>query len=188
MRELPAFARSLEERLMRHSCEVILIVDDDENDRFLMERTLKQLRPALVIRSVADGAEALDYIDAKGPFHDRDRYPFPTFLFVDLKMPKVDGFQVLSHVKSNPKWAIIPSVVVSASADADDVKSAFLAGAAAYHVKPTSVEERKKLYKLLLDYWMTSEVPQTDKYGEVMQTESTGKLSQQWTPKRVGAQ
>jgi len=163
---------------MKHQRNVILIVDDDENDRFLLERALKDAGPDVTVRTAQDGIEALAYLDGNDQFADRKRFPFPTFIFVDLKMPRMDGFAVIQHVKKHPKWAIIPALVFSGSSDLDDIKKAFLAGAAAYHVKPASPEERKKLCRLLLDYWARSEAPQTDEYGKLLKTQSAGKLGE----------
>lgn len=163
---------------MKDTRRVILIVDDNESDRFLLERTLKQLDDHLTIRHAGDGVHAIEYLDGKGDFADRDRFPFPSFIFVDLKMPRLDGLAVLQHLKRNPKWAIVPTLIFSGSADLDDVKKAFLLGACAYHVKPPTAGERENLLRKLLDYWATCEVPQTDEEGEQHITESHGKLGE----------
>jgi CheY-like chemotaxis protein len=163
---------------MKNTQWIILIVDDDPNDRFLLERTLKGLRDIITVRTAVDGVDAIDYLDGKGKFKDRKCFPFPTFIFVDLKMPRLDGFGVLQHLKKNPQWAIVPTVVFSASQDLDDVKKAFLCGASAYHVKPDSIEELRTLCARLLDYWDTTEVPQTNDHGQQLKTASAGKLGE----------
>lgn len=89
-------------------------------------------------------------------------YPFPTLIFLDLKMPGLDGFAVLQHLKANTTWAIIPAIVFSASEDSEDITKAFLCGACAYHVKPRGAEDREHLCRVLLEYWSMSEVPQID--------------------------
>jgi CheY-like chemotaxis protein len=156
----------------------VLIVDDDENDRFLLTQSLSKAKPGIRISQVRGGEEAIRYLNGEGEFRDRTRYPFPTWVFVDLKMPQVDGFTVLSHLKGNPCWAVIPTLVFTASADEDDVKKAFLCGATAYHVKPVDTSERDLLCRKLIDYWATSEVPRVDEHGAQLQTESSGKLGE----------
>lgn len=163
---------------MRDVRRVILIVDDDENDRVFLERTLRRIDPSLVVRTVENGTEAMDYLEGGHPFADRREYPFPTFIFIDLKMPGLDGFAVLQHLKANTRWAIIPTIVFSASSDLDDIKKAFLCGACAYHVKPHRAEEREKLCRLLLEYWSASEVPQITDSGDQVETHSGGKLGE----------
>lgn len=163
---------------MKDTRRVILIVDDDANDRFLLERSFNRLDSRLKIRTANDGVEALAYLDAEGDYADRKRFPFPSLIFIDLKMPRLDGFSVLEHLKGHPRWAIIPTLVFTASADLDDIKKAFLLGACGYHVKPAETEERDKLCRKLLDYWATCEVPQTDDEGNQLQTHSEGKLGE----------
>ena len=74
-------------------------------------------------RVVADGVEAIDYMTGEGKYSDRGKYPYPTFIMTDLKMPRADGFAVLEHLKANPAWATIPAVVLSASTDPDDIRT-----------------------------------------------------------------
>lgn len=163
---------------MKERNRKILIVDDDENDRFLLERTICKIDSNILVRGASDGQEALDYLDGKGPFTDRQAFPFPSFIFIDLKMPRIDGFGVLKHLKHNKQWAIIPTLVFSSSNDEHDIKKAFLLGACAYHVKPSAASDREKLCRLLLEYWASSEVPRTNIEGEQLPTRSHGKLGE----------
>lgn len=163
---------------MKDTRRVVLIIDDDAADRYLLERTLSKIDNRLVLRSVADGRDAVAYLNGEGKFADRKTYPFPTCIFVDLKMPHVDGFGVLQHLKTNPRWSIVPILVFSGSSDLDDIKKAFIAGACAYHVKPPTPEAREELCRLVLSYWATSEVPQIDANGDQLMTESAGKIGE----------
>ncbi len=161
----------------------ILIVEDDENDQLLIKNAFKRIGVKTPILVVNNGKEAIAYLNGEGRFSDRDQFPFPTTIITDLKMPVMDGFSVLEFRKKNPQWAIIPTVVLSASTDLDDIKKSFMLGAAAYHVKPGTSEALRHLLKLFYDYWMTCEVPLTRTTGEQLHTESEGKLGERFGQK-----
>lgn len=154
----------------------ILVVEDDPNDQFLIETAFRHIGVVTPVHIVHDGAEAIAYMCGEGQYADREKYTYPTFITLDLKMPRVDGFAVLEFLKNNPQWRIIPAVVLSASQDLDDIKKAYMLGASAYHVKPKSLEELRRQLEVLHDYWNTCEVPQVDKSGKQVMTKSEGKL------------
>ena len=155
---------------------VILIVEDDENDQFLIKTALKKVGVKTPVQLASNGQQAIDYLNGSGKYADREQFPFPTTIITDLKMPVMDGFSVLQHIKENPQWAIIPTIVLSASADLDDIKKAYMLGASAYHVKPSDSGQLRHLLKVLHDYWITCEVPRTTESGTQMSTEGEGKL------------
>src|SRR6185295_13658361 len=97
-----------------------------------------------------------------------------------LKMPGADGFAVLEHLRGNPEWAVIPTVVFSNSRDLDDIKKSYILGASSYHVKPSSAEALREQMKVLHDYWLTCEVPQVDSTGRQLPTDSNGKLGERF--------
>lgn len=96
-----------------------------------------------------------------------------------------DGFTVLEHRKQNPEWAIIPTIVMSASDDPDDVRTAYALGASSFHHKPGSIEKLKEQLKVLHDYWMTCRVPEVDSTGKRLPTKSEGKLGERFRLVRV---
>jgi CheY-like chemotaxis protein len=171
----------LKEGILKDFRRVILIVDDEASDRFLLERALCKTDSRLVVRAVSDGCQALAYLNGSGEYREREQFPFPTFIFIDLKMPMLDGFAVLEHLKKNPKWAVIPTIVLTGSSDLDDIKKSFLLGACAYHVKPPNNQAREKFCRLFLEYWGSSEVPQTDEAGNQLITNSEGKLGERFS-------
>src|ERR1700694_3070902 len=118
----------------------ILIVEDDRNDQVLIKEAFRQIGVTDPIQVVDDGAEAIAYMMGEGKYADRKKYAYPTFVITDLKMPRADGFAVLEFLKSNPEWKVIPTIVLSASADLDDIKKAYMLGASSYHVKPQTAE------------------------------------------------
>src|SRR4051812_27333345 len=114
----------------------LLIIDDDRDDLFFIEKAFREVGVVDPIQAVAGGKEAIAYMMGEGKYADRSVYAYPTFVMTDLKMPGTDGFDVLQHLKSNPQWAIIPTVVLSSSADLDDIHKAYMLGASSYHIKP----------------------------------------------------
>jgi CheY-like chemotaxis protein len=102
-------------------------------------------------------------------------------VMTDLKMPKVDGFGVLEFLKGNPEWAIIPTVVFTASHDRDDIKKAYMLGASSYHVKPQNSVALFQFIATLNAYWLTCEVPEVDSTGKQLATNSAGKLGERFT-------
>ena len=161
---------------MKKYHSTILIVDDAEDDRLLIGRAFRNLELNDPVHVVAGGQEAIDYMMGEGKYSDRAIYAYPTFITTDLKMPGKDGFAVLEHLKNNPEWAIIPTVVLSGSNDLDDIKKAYRLGASSYHVKPSTLPELNKLVRVLHDYWMVCEVPLVDSTGRQLPTISSGKL------------
>lgn len=159
----------------------ILVVEDDENDQLLLRRAIKGAGIESPVHIVNDGAEAIAYMMGEGKYSDRKTYAYPTFIMTDLKMPRVDGFGVLEFLKGNPEWAVIPTVVLSASTDRDDIKKAYMLGASSYHVKPNSPAELLHQIKVLNSYWLTCEMPEVDSTGKQLPTDSVGKLGERFT-------
>jgi CheY-like chemotaxis protein len=164
-----------------------MIVDDDPNDRFLIERAFRKIGVTDPIQTLNGGREAIAYMMGEGKYADRKIYVYPTFITTDLKMPEVDGFAVLEHLKHNPEWSVIPTVVLTSSRDLDDIKKAYMLGASSYHVKPSSPDALQKQLKVLHDYWMTCEVPEVDSSGRQVLTDSAGKLGERFEQPARGA-
>ena len=165
---------------MKKYYSTILVVDDDPNDLILIERAFRAIGVKDPIHTVTGGQEAIAYMMGEGKFSDRRLYAYPTFITTDLKMPGADGFAVLEHLKNNPEWAVIPTVVLTASQDLDDIKKAYMLGASSYHVKPSSPEALRQQLKVLHDYWITCEVPEVDSTGRQVRTDSEGKLGERF--------
>ena len=165
---------------MKKYHSTILIVDDDPNDLFFVEKAFRAIGVKDPIHMVHDGQEAIAYMMGEGKYSDRDAYAYPTFITTDLKMPGLDGFAVLEHLKNNPEWAVIPTVVLTSSRDPDDIKKAYMLGASSYHVKPSASAELRQLLQRIHDYWMTCEVPEVDRSGRQLRTNSKGKLGERF--------
>ena len=171
---------------MKNYNATIMIVDDDPNDLFLIERALLKIGATARIRPVNGGAEAIAYMIGEGKYADRSNYAYPTFICTDLKMRGVDGFSVLEHRKKDPVSSMIPTVVLTSSCDPDDIKKAYMLGACSYHVKPGSADALRAQLKALYDYWMTCEIPEADSSGHQFLTESQGKLGERYEQSERG--
>jgi len=158
----------------------ILVVDDSPDDQLLIKNAFKKIGVTDPIHTVSDGVEAIAYMMGEGKFADRKRFAYPTFILTDLKMPEKDGFAVLEFLKGNPEWAVIPTIVFSASSDLDDIKKAYMLGASSYHVKPRTHGALVHQMLVLHAYWMTCEVPEVDSSGRRLRTESAGKLGERF--------
>jgi len=169
-----------DEEPMRKYHSTIMIVDDDANDRFLIERAFRSIGVKEPIHTINGGLEAIAYMMGEGKYADRAKFAYPTFISTDLKMPGADGFAVLEHLRRNPEWAVIPTVVLTGSRDRDDIKKAYMLGASSYHVKPSSPEGLRTLLRVLHEYWMSCEVPEVDSTGRQLHTNSQGKLGERF--------
>ena len=137
----------------------ILLVDDDENDVLLVKRALEKNRIDNPVYVVADGEEAISYLVRKAPFDDREKFPYPDVIITDIKMPRKNGLELLNWVKNNPVYRVTPTMVLSSSRDAQDIKQAFYLGASAYFVKPAKFEDLVALVRRIYDFWCWSEIP-----------------------------
>ena len=132
----------------------ILIVEDNHEDAELAIRALKKNHLANNLIHVIDGAEALDFLFAQGVYSGRDINNIPKLILLDLKMPKVNGLEVLQRIKSNLLTKTIPVVILTSSAEDPDVKKSYELGANSYIVKPVEFNNFAKTITDLGMYWM----------------------------------
>jgi two-component system response regulator len=118
----------------------ILIVEDNINDAEFTVRTLKKQNLANKIIVVEDGAEALDFIYCRGIYSHRTDLRLPKVIFLDLKLPKVSGLEVLKEIKSNMETKKLPVVILTSSKEDPDIKDAYELGANSYIVKPVAFD------------------------------------------------
>lgn len=137
----------------------ILIVEDDRNDAFILERTLKKVGALNPVQLVEDGVQALAYLRGEGEYANRTAYPFPGVIITDLKMPRVDGFEILGWLNAHPECGVIPTVVLTASAIERDIVRAYQLGANCYLQKPGSPDEFSRMIRLLFDFWNVCKIP-----------------------------
>jgi two-component system response regulator len=132
----------------------ILIVEDNPQDAELTLRALRKQNLANQIYVVEDGAEALDFIFCKGKYADRDFSKPPKVIFLDLKLPKVSGLEVLQEIKTNPLTKSLPVVVVSSSREDPDIKKAYELGVNSYVVKPVNFDDFLSAMSHTGLYWL----------------------------------
>lgn len=137
----------------------ILIVEDSENDILLLKRALKKEDITNPIQVVHDGQLAINYLCGKEPYTDRLQYPFPKVIFCDIKMPRMNGFDVLEWLRKNPDCSVVPLIILSASKLDEDVKRAYQMGANAYLAKPNTIQELQQMVKTAFEFWGWCEIP-----------------------------
>jgi len=132
----------------------IILVEDNPDDAVLAIRALKKQNLANNIVHLEDGSEALDFIYGTGPYTGRDLQNMPKMILLDLKMPKVNGMEVLEKVKSDVRTKMIPVVILTSSAEDPDIKKCYELGANSYIVKPVGFDNFAKTVNDLGMYWM----------------------------------
>ncbi len=179
--KLVGVAKDINRRWLTRRRELgLLIVDDDENDRMLIERAFLKLNVGYRIEPLKIGGEALALIKGEGIYADRKAHPFPTFILTDLKMPGGDGFEILAYLKQHPEILIVPVVMLSGSDDPDDVRQAYMLGASSFIVKPPGLDGLEGIVQKLHYYWSECEVPLTDDSGRAIVTKSAGKIGERF--------
>lgn len=132
----------------------ILLVEDNMDDAELAIRALRKANINHNLIHLKNGAEALEFLFGTGEFKDRDLTNTPKVILLDLKMPKVDGLEVLAQIKTNELTKSIPVVVLTSSKEHPDIKRAYSLGANSYIVKPVEFDEFTKVISDLGLYWL----------------------------------
>ncbi len=137
----------------------ILLVEDNPDDRDLTLRALAKnnIRNEIVVAS--DGVEALDYLFGTGAYADRDAEEPPLLVLLDLKLPKVDGLQVLARLRDDPRTELVPVVILTSSREQRDLVESYRSGANSYVQKPVDFEEFIEAVRQLGLYWLLLNEP-----------------------------
>jgi CheY-like chemotaxis protein len=139
---------------MRLTDFVMLLVEDDSNDITLIQHAFAKASLVNPLKIVRDGEEAVKYLAGTGDFADRGRYPIPSLILLDLKLPRKSGLEVLQWLREQPTLRHIPVIVLTSSKESSDVSRAYQFGANSYLVKPVSFEGLLELVKSIGMYWM----------------------------------
>jgi CheY-like chemotaxis protein len=139
---------------MTTTYRALLLVEDNEDDVFLMKRALKGAHVVNPLYVVEDGQEAVDYLGGAGKFADRDQYPLPAVVFLDLKLPFISGHDVLAWIRRQKDLDGLVVIVLTSSNEASDLSRCYALGANSYVVKPPSPEQLEELAKAFKWYWL----------------------------------
>ena len=137
----------------------ILLVEDNPDDEALTLRALRNHNLANKVVVVRDGVEALDYLFATGPYAGRDTSDMPEVTLLDLKLPKVDGLEVLRRLRSDERTRLLPVVILTSSKEEQDVIRSYRLGANSYIAKPVDFLEFTEAVKQLGLYWLLLNEP-----------------------------
>jgi CheY-like chemotaxis protein len=132
----------------------ILYVEDEENDVLFMRSAWKKAGLLNPLKVVMDGEQAMEYLSGRGQFANRDEFPMPTLVLLDLKLPKVCGLEVLKWIREQPAIHSLPVIVLSSSNKPQDVGTAYQLRVNAYLVKPSHTQGLIEMVAGLKDFWL----------------------------------
>ena len=133
---------------------VILLVEDREDDILIIAKAFARAALENQVSVVRDGEEAIQYMKGEGIYADRKKYPLPALILLDLKMPKVDGFEFLKWLRSQPEFKGIIVLVLTVSTAIRDLNLAYQLGANSFMIKPDDFHDVTSLARLLKEYWL----------------------------------
>ena len=143
---------------MKTEIKTILIVDDSRNDIELAISALSEKNLANEVVIAEDGIEALDFLYKRGKFADHQNGN-PVVILLDIKMPRMDGIEVLKHIRLEPRFRLIPVIMVTSSAEEKDLVESYKLGANSYVVKPVDIVQFIDAIKVLGQYWAVINQP-----------------------------
>lgn len=145
--------------------KTILQVEDDPNDVFLLQHAMTQAGVENPIQVVTDGQQAIDYLKGDGKFANRERYPLPCLVLLDLKLPHVMGLNVLKWIRQQPGPALVV-VMLSASGEDTDIAAAYRLGANAFLTKPSTAGKLEEMAKAIKDFWLIHNTLSPESHAE----------------------
>jgi CheY-like chemotaxis protein len=134
--------------------KILLYAEDEENDVLLLELGLRKAQLDVELKTVSDGQEALDYLSGSAPYADRQQYPLPDLLLLDLNMPRLSGMQVLAWLRQQPQFTSLPVVIYTSSDHPSDMDKAKQLGATDYVLKPAFVDKIAEALQRLHHKWL----------------------------------
>jgi CheY-like chemotaxis protein len=140
-----------------HARQTVLYVEDSPEDFALFKLASRKCGTPFSLYHAEDGEQAIAYLSAADAYADRDTYPFPDLVLLDLRMPRLDGFEVLQWIRANPTTRSLPVVVLAGSSFRADIRRALELGANSYAAKPARFEELQVLIDQIADVWLARE-------------------------------
>lgn len=132
----------------------ILLVEDNEDDVFFMQRAIRACGIEHHVEVVEDGQIAIDYFSGTGQYSDRQKFPLPFLIFLDLKMPRRPGLDVLQWIRAQPHLKTLLVLILTTSREDSDVQRAYELGVNSFLVKPPGADQLKELVALVKAYWL----------------------------------
>jgi two-component system, response regulator len=148
----PRFTLLSDGEKMEH--KMILLVEDNPDDEALTLRALKKNNIGNELKVVRDGAEALDFLFCTGAYADRDPHEMPQVILLDLKLPKIDGLEVLRRIRANENTRLLPVVILTSSKEEGDRLNGYTLGANSYVQKPVDFDQFIGAVRQLGLYWL----------------------------------
>ena len=131
----------------------ILIAEDNEDYALILQHAIKANGWTNPVRILPNGSEVIRYLSGEGEYADRESCPFPSVMFLDVKMPGATGFDVLRWVREHPECSVLPTMMLSSSDDEGDVKLAYELGANGYFVKPAALNDLRHMLQAIYGFW-----------------------------------
>jgi CheY-like chemotaxis protein len=134
--------------------KTILLAEDNANDALFFRFALEKAGLNYPLEVLYDGELTLQYLKGAGPYGDRERFPMPSLLVLDINMPKVGGFEVLTWVRQQPQLERLPVIVLTASVFSSTVTTAYILGANSFLTKPENLTDFSAAVKQMCDFWL----------------------------------
>lgn len=138
--------------------KLILLVEDNPDDELLAKRALKKNHISSEVVVARDGQEAIEYLFGEGRFEGRDKLVMPHVIFLDLKLPKLDGIEVLKRVRADERTCMIPVVMLTSSNEESDINSCYKYGANSFICKPVDFDQFVETSGQMGTYWLSLNV------------------------------
>ena len=147
---------------------LILLVEDRDDDILLIRKAFERTSTNNPLQVVRDGEEAISYLAGEGKFSNRAEYPLPWLILLDLKMPRVDGFEVLKWIRKQPGFSSLIVVVLTSSEQIRDVNRAYQLGANSFMVKPLDFQNIVEMSRVIQQYWLQhNQFPEVERQPRV---------------------
>lgn len=162
--------------------KTILQVDDDANDVYLLQHAMKKARVVNPVQVVSDGKEAIDYLQGTGKFADREKFPYPCLVLMDLKLPYVMGLDVLKWIRAQPGTSLMV-IMLTASAEEADITEAYRLGANAFLTKPSEARKLEDMVAAIKAFWLTHNILPMDPLPESVRQRMLRPIASLGTPR-----
>jgi len=136
------------------NAKLVLLVEDNPDDVQLTQHAFKKLDPGIILEVISDGVEALDYLYSRGKYLNKRPVPQPSLILLDLKMPRINGMEVLEQIKSSSLTKFIPVVILTSSKEEQDIFDSYSLHANSYIRKPIDFVEFTRTVGIIAEYWL----------------------------------